>query len=126
MHPPPRPGRYTKAVPSDAARILRLEVPVICLLGERQMPLGDVVSLQPGGIIELPKKADEELTLVVNNRPVATGTAVKVGENFGIKLAYIGDVKARIEAMGKPEDDAKAAEEAAAAALAEKMLAGQV
>lgn len=113
-------------MPSDAARILRLEVPVICLLGERQMPLGDVVSLQPGGIIELPKKADEELTLVVNNRPVATGTAVKVGENFGIKLAYIGDVKARIEAMGKPEDDAKAAEEAAAAALAEKMLAGQV
>lgn len=114
-------------MPSDAARILRLEVPVICLLGERQMPLGDVCALQPGGIIELPKKADEELTLVVNNRPVATGTAVKVGENFGIKLAYIGDVKARIEAMGKNDaDDAKAAEEAAAAALADKLLAGQL
>ncbi len=90
------------------------------------MALGEVVAMQPGGIIELPKKSDEELTLVVNNRPVATGTAVKVGENFGIKLAYIGDVKARIEALGKPADDAAAAEEAAANALAEKLLAGQL
>lgn len=88
-------------MPSESSRILRLEVPVICLLGERQMALADVVSLQPGGIIELAKKADEELTLVVNNRPVATGTAVKVGENFGVKLTYIGDVKARIAAMCK-------------------------
>lgn len=113
-------------MPGDTARILRLEVPVICLLGERKMALGDVVSMQPGGIIELPKKSDEELTLVVNNRPVATGTAVKVGENFGIKLTYIGDVKARIEAMGKPGDSAADADEAAANALAERMLAGQL
>lgn len=88
-------------MPAETTRILRLEVPVICLLAERPMALAEVVSLQPGGIIELAKKADEELTLVVNNRPVATGTAVKVGENFGIKLAYIGDVKARLAAMCK-------------------------
>ncbi len=111
-------------MPADSARILKLEVPVICLLGERAMKLGDVTALLPGAIIELPKKSDEELTLVVNNRPVATGTAVKVGENFGIRLSYIGDIKQRINAMGKekPKDEA----EADAEALAEKLLAGQL
>ncbi len=112
-------------MPGDTNRILRLELPVICLLGDRRMTVHEVTSLQPGSIIELPKKADEELTLVVNNRPIATGTAVKVGENFGIKLAYIGDVRARVEAMGK-QQDAKASEDAAAEKLAEKLLAGQI
>lgn len=109
---------------SPLTRILQLEVPVICLLGERSMSLGDVLSLLPGSIIELPKKADEELTLVVNNRPVATGTAVKIGENFGIKISYIGDVRQRIDAMGK--GGGKSEEDAAAEALAEQLLAGQV
>lgn len=113
-------------MPADTARILRLELPVICLLGDRLLTVQEVTALQPGSIIELPKKADEELTLVVNNRPIATGTAVKVGENFGIKLAYIGDVRARVEAMGKATNEAKFAEEQAAADLAERMLAGQV
>lgn len=112
-------------MPGDTARILKLEVPVICLLGEREMRLAEVVALQPGAIIELTKKADEELTLVVNNKPVATGTAVKVGENFGIKVSFIGDVRSRIEAMGKGDEAAKA-EEDAAALLAEQLLAGQV
>ncbi|MFM9959020.1 MAG: FliM/FliN family flagellar motor switch protein [Phycisphaerales bacterium] len=113
-------------MPGDTARILRLELPVICLLGDRQMTVQEVVALQPGSIIELPKKAEEELTLVVNNRPIATGNAVKVGENFGVKLAYIGDVRARVEAMGKSQGDAQAQEDAAAADLAERLLAGQI
>lgn len=113
-------------MPGDTARILRLELPVICLLGDRRMSVQEVTALQPGSIIELPKKADEELTLVVNNRPIATGNAVKVGENFGIKLAYIGDVRARVEALGKGGKNEQAEADAAAAALAERLLAGQV
>ena len=89
------------------------------------MKLGDVLGLQPGAIVELPKKSDEELTLVVNNKAVATGTAVKVGENFGIKVSFIGNVKARIAALGqKPVDTSS--DDDAAALLAEQLLAGQV
>lgn len=80
--------------------ILRLEVPIIVRLGERAMSLGDVVSLLPGAIIQLPKNAEAELDLMVNNKVVGCGTAMKVGENFGIRITFIGDVKARIEAMG--------------------------
>lgn len=80
--------------------ILRLEVPIIVRLGERAMSLGDVVSLLPGAIIELPKNAEAELDLMVNNKVIGCGTAVKVGENFGIRISFLGDVKSRIEAMG--------------------------
>src|SRR5437867_1478356 len=64
------------------------------------MPVKDVVNLSPGAIIELPKLADEELEILVNNKPIGTGRAVKVGENFGIHVNYVGDIKSRIAALG--------------------------
>lgn len=85
----------------DLERVLGLDVPLIVLLGERQMRVSEVVSLQPGSIIELPKHADEELELLVNNKPIATGVAVKVGENFGLRVTFIGDLKHRIRMLGQ-------------------------
>jgi flagellar motor switch protein FliN/FliY len=84
---------------SDLSAVLRLEVPVIVRLGERSMGLSEVVGLAPGAIIELPKNVNAELDLLVNNKQVGTGVAVKVGENFGIRISYIGDVRERIEAL---------------------------
>ena len=95
--------------------ILELEVPVIVLLGERQMRLSEILSLTPGAIIELTKDAEDPLELMVNNKQIGTGSAVKVGENFGIRVTQVGDLKDRILAMGSPE---KADEAAAAGAEA--------
>src|SRR5262252_6792670 len=92
---------------SDLTAVLRLEVPVIVRLGERTLTLSDVVSLVPGSIIELTKNADDELDLLINNKQIGSGTAVKVGENFGIRITYIGDVRERIAAMGGDTKPAK-------------------
>lgn len=86
---------------SDLRGILSLEVPLIVLLGDRLMKTSEVLSLVPGSIVELPKSAEDELTLLVNNRPIGAGLAVKVGENFGVKITFIGDLKERIAAMGE-------------------------
>lgn len=85
---------------SDVTAILRLEVPVIVRLGERTMTVTEVLGLVPGAIIELSKSADEELDLLINNKQIGTGSAVKVVENFGIRINYIGDVRQRINALG--------------------------
>lgn len=90
---------------ADLDRILKLEVPIIVQMGQREMAVSDVMSLVPGSIIELPKSADDELELMVNNRQIGTGRAVKVGENFGIKVTFVGDVKSRISAMGTGEEN---------------------
>ncbi len=99
-------------MPADLKSILRLEVPVIVQLGQRGMTVNEVLSLAPGAIIELPKQSDEELEILVNNKAIGSGYAVKVGENFGLKIAFIGDIRKRIQAMGgsgsvteTPEED---------------------
>jgi flagellar motor switch protein FliN/FliY len=87
-------------MPGHVASILKLDVPVIVVLGARELRLREVTALVPGAIIELAKAADEELELMVNNKVIATGRAVKVGENFGIRVAFVGDVLTRVHALG--------------------------
>lgn len=117
-------------MPSKLDAILKLEVPVIVRLGQRTMKLKDITELMPGRIIELPKHSDEELDLMVNNVSVGQGEAVKVGENFGISISFIGDVRARVEALGGgptmalPTPPTNEIDDDEAAALAEQFLAG--
>lgn len=92
-------------MPSDLRSILTLEVPLIVLLGERRVRVAEVTSWIPGAIVELPKHSEEELHILVNNKIIGTGVAVKVGENFGVRITYIGDVKHRIQALGSSEEE---------------------
>lgn len=85
---------------TDLKSILQLEVPLSVQIASRRMSMREVANLSPGAIIELPKAADEELELIVSNRQIGVGTAVKVGENFGIRVTYIGNLSERIRALG--------------------------
>lgn len=84
---------------SDVDAILKLEVPVVVRLGERQLPVREILALVPGSIIELSKAADAELDLLINNKQIGTGNAVKIAENFGLEVTFIGDVRERVEAL---------------------------
>jgi flagellar motor switch protein FliN len=86
--------------PPELQRILRLNVPVIVTLAERKLSLAEVLRLGVGVILEFSKSSDEPLELRVNNRAIGLGQAVKVGENFGLRLTQIGDVKSVIRSMG--------------------------
>jgi flagellar motor switch protein FliN/FliY len=88
-------------MPTDLKTILKLRVPVIVQVGQRSMPLDDILALGPGAIVELTKSAEEELDLLVNNKQIGRGTAVKVGENFGIRITKIGTPRQRVEALGQ-------------------------
>lgn len=84
----------------DPRRILRLQVPVIVRLAERTMPLAEIVNLSSGAILEFDKPAEAELDLMINNKCIGQGQAVKVGENFGLRITVIGSVRDRIVALG--------------------------
>jgi flagellar motor switch protein FliN/FliY len=81
-------------------RLLAIEVPVIVRLGQRRMPVAEVMRLAVGAIVEFGKSADDELELLVNNKLIGMGNAVKVGENFGIKITKIGPIKDTIKKLG--------------------------
>lgn len=107
---------------STLDQIMKLDVPIIVRLAERLLPLGEVVRLVPGAIIELGKTSDGELDLLVNNRAIGSGTAVKVGENFGIRMTFLGDPKYRKVTAESTTEEISAAD---AARLADELLAGQ-
>ena len=86
-------------MPTEIDTILNLSVPVIVQIGDRSMPLENVLALVPGAIIELPRNADDPLDLLVNNRAVGKGQAVKIGENFGIRMTAVGTSQQLVEAM---------------------------
>jgi len=84
----------------DLGRILKLQVPVIVKLAERRFSMAEVLRIQTGAILEFSKSSDEPMELMINNKSIAVGEAVKVGENFGIRITQIGDVKQIIASMG--------------------------
>ena len=98
--PPEAPKRLPENLPPALRRILHLEVPVIVQLAERQLDMGDVLQLNVGSVLEFDKSFDAELELVVSNRKIGLGHAVKVGENFGLRISRIGTVYATIRALG--------------------------
>lgn len=95
-----RESGATVTSPNELKRILRLEVPVIVKLAERKLTVAEVMRLGSGAIIEFFKSSEEPLELLVNNKPIGVGEAVKVGENFGLKITQIGDVKQIIRMLG--------------------------
>ena len=84
----------------ELARILQLNVPVIVKLADRKLALSEVMRLGAGAIIEFSKASNEPLELMINNKSIALGETVKIGENFGLRITQIGDVKQLIAALG--------------------------
>lgn len=119
---------------SNLKSIMRIEVPLVVIVGERAMDMVSIRHWVPGSIIELPINAEEELEIRINNRRIASGSAVKIGENFGIRLTTTLGQTERIDALGP---GGAAADQTGAGAggvegemsadeIAEAMLAGQL
>jgi len=103
--PPSHKPQAPSASPPDAprenlSRILKLEVPVIVQLAKNTMPLSEIMTLSTGAIIEFDKPSDADLDLMINNKCIGQGMAVKVGENFGLRVTNMGSLRDRIQALG--------------------------
>jgi len=68
-----------------------MEVPVELTveLGRRNIRIGEVLRLGPGSVLELTKTNGDPLDIYVNNRLVARGEAVVVGERYGVRLTEV-------------------------------------
>ena len=97
---PPPPRVIAQDLPPELRRILHIEVPVIVQLAERELDMQEILNLNVGSVIEFDKRFDAELGLIVTNRQIGLGQAVKVGENFGLRVTRIGTVYDTIQALG--------------------------
>lgn len=97
---PPKAAVCVETASPQIRRLLRLRVPVIAVLAQRPMHVSQVRKLSLGTILEFEKNVDDPLELMINNKPIATGEAVKVGEQFGLRVREVRDAATRIRSMG--------------------------
>ena len=97
-HSDPRPAE--KRPQADTRRILGLSLPVTVTLAERDMAVEMILAIRVGTILEFDVAFDAELTLSVAGHGIGKGHAVKVGENFGLRITKINSLHDRIEALG--------------------------
>lgn len=58
-------------------------------IGRKMMRIAEILRLGPGSILELNKANGEPLDIYANDRLVARGEAVVVGERYGVRLTEV-------------------------------------
>ena len=97
-------GGYAVDEMSPAAKenldmVLDIGLTATARLGRVEMPLGEILSLGPGSIVEVGHLVDEPVDLLVNGKLIARGDVVVVDEKFGLRITEIVSTKARIESL---------------------------
>jgi flagellar motor switch protein FliN/FliY len=92
--PMPTPNAEPSPVPApkgidSLGFVMDVPVELTVELGRKNVRIADVLRLGPGSILELTKANGEPLDIYVNNRLVARGEAVVVGERYGIRLTEV-------------------------------------
>ena len=79
--------------------VLDISLTAVARLGGIEMPLGEILGLGPGAIIEVGRLVDEPVELLVNGRLIARGEVVVVDEKFGLRITEIVSPRMRIESL---------------------------
>lgn len=70
--------------------VMNVSMTVQVVLGNSRMPISQLLALSRGSVVELDRRIGEPLDIMINDRLVARGDLVKVGENgIGITLTEI-------------------------------------
>jgi flagellar motor switch protein FliN/FliY len=69
--------------------LLRIRIPIVVTLAQKKQPLGRILEIGPGQILQFDKSCEETLDLEVGNCKIASGEAVKVGDKFGLRVVSI-------------------------------------
>jgi flagellar motor switch protein FliN len=93
------PSVASREPPGNINMILDIALTVTVRLGRIEMPLGRVLELGPGSIIEVGHSVDEPVELLVNNKLIARGEVVVVEEKFGLRITQIVSPTERIESL---------------------------
>ncbi len=85
---PPR-AIAADAVPPGLEAIYDVPVKVQAVLGRARMPIGDLLQLKAGDVVELDRRVGEPVDIYVNNRLIARGEVVLIENELGVTLTEI-------------------------------------
>ncbi|MGN6374314.1 MAG: flagellar motor switch protein FliN [Sphingomonas sp.] len=76
-------------VPAPLAAVHEVPVKVQAVLGRTRMPIGELLRLSAGTVLELDRRVGEPVDVFVNNRLVARGEVVMIDQSLGVTLTEI-------------------------------------
>jgi len=79
--------------------ILDIPLELTVEMGSTRMLINDLLKLGQGSVIELNKQAGDPLDILVNNKLIARGEVVVVGEKFGIRITDIVSPLERVKGL---------------------------
>lgn len=79
------PQAPTDSLGAFGAIAVRLSVEV----GAVKLPLRDVLAMQVGAVHTLDRKVDAPVDVLINERLIARGEIVAIGDRFGVRLTEI-------------------------------------
>jgi flagellar motor switch protein FliN/FliY len=85
----PFPPSGSHATHDSLNFVMDVPVELTIELGRKTARIGEILRLGPGSILELSKVNGEPLDVYVNNRLIARGEAVVIGERYGIRLTEV-------------------------------------
>jgi len=87
--PPPLDEQGAGRSAADLEAVFDVPVQVSAVLGRSRMPVGELLKLGPGTVLELDRKVGEAIDIYVNNRLVARGEVVLVEDKLGVTMTEI-------------------------------------
>lgn len=79
--------------------LLDVELEASLRFGSREMPLGEILDLGPGDVVELDRQIADPVDLIVGDKIVARGEVVLVNGNFGLRVTEVAAPKKRLESI---------------------------
>ena len=71
-------------------------MPVSICFGRASMPLREIMKLTGGSAVELDRRPDDEVDILVNNCVIARGEVVVIDGNYGVRVTGIISREQRI------------------------------
>ncbi len=79
--------------------LLDVELEASLRFGAREMPLGEILDLGPGDVVELDRHVADPVDLIVGDKIVARGEVVLVNGNFGLRVTEVATPRKRLESV---------------------------
>ncbi|TFB59493.1 flagellar motor switch protein FliN [Cryobacterium sp. TMT1-19] len=85
-------ARSSQSVSGKLGRINSVQMSLTVEIGRTRMSVRDVLSLEPGAVIELDRSAGAPADILLNGRLIAHGEIVVVDQDYAVRITQILDV----------------------------------
>lgn len=79
--------------------LLETELAVSLRFGRRQASLREVIDLASGSVLELDRRLEEPVELLLNGRTIARGEVVVIDDNYGLRITEVVSPQQRAQSL---------------------------